>query len=110
MKIDIYTVEQYETVRVLRRNRQRIAKIFLETNNCETVYLYLADKTITPTELWHKLLDTSINYWKEVRQNIHLTEIQKDFLKLQAIYEIAIFHKFCFGKDLPYNHLVAIIW
>jgi hypothetical protein len=110
MKTEIYTIEQTETNRILKRNGERIAKAYLpEDDMFETVYLYPADNNLSPAELWQKLLDVSTDCWQKVKRDRYLTQTQKDLLKIQAIYETATFYRFCFGKDLSYDYLQTLI-
>jgi hypothetical protein len=110
MKLEVYTIEQTEKDRVLKRNGERIAKAYLpEDDMFETVYLYPANSNIQPSELWQKLLEVSIDCWSKVKQDKYLTQTQKNLLKLQAIYETATFYRFCFNKDLDYNYLQTLI-
>jgi hypothetical protein len=110
MKIEIYTIEQTEKDRILKRNGEKIAKAYLpEDDMFETVYLYPANSNLLPSELWQKLLNVSIDCWSKVKQDKYLTQTQKDLLRLQAIYETAVFYRFCFNKDLDYNYLQTLI-
>jgi hypothetical protein len=112
VKIEIYTIEQTETntERILKRNGERIAKAYLpENERVETVYLYPANSNLLPSELWQKLLEVSTDCWQKVKRDKYLSPVQKDLLKIQAIYETATFYRFCFGKDLDYNYLQTLI-
>jgi hypothetical protein len=110
MKTEIYTIEQTENSRILKRNGEIIAKAYVPKNDMfMTTYFYPTNSNLSPYELWQKLVYVSIDCWQKVKRDKYLSKEHKELLRLQAINDAAIFYRFCFGYDIYYEYLLELI-